>query len=169
MCPLRYIGTFNEIFNCVEDEILAQSWIALLGWNRSRGFDEMKSTHSPSRRISSSHGGFHRQSRFHPPARVDFVALLRKSLRFCHCSRAKGSRNLWQYSQAIWRPRRKRRYQISASARGGALSAIWGYAQKNAGAIRPKELLRLQSVIYAEKKDKKIKAQKRRGDFTHLS
>ena len=27
----------------------------------------MKSTHSPSRRISSSEGGFHRQSRFHPP------------------------------------------------------------------------------------------------------
>ncbi len=40
-------------------------------------FDEMKSTHSPSRRISSSAGGFHRRSRFHPPERVDFVALLR--------------------------------------------------------------------------------------------
>jgi len=33
--------------------------------------DEIKSTHPPSRRISSNEVGFHRQRRFHPPARVD--------------------------------------------------------------------------------------------------
>ena len=35
--------------------------------------DEIKSTHSPSRRISSNEVGFHRRRRFHPPARVDLV------------------------------------------------------------------------------------------------
>ena len=35
--------------------------------------DEIKSTHSPSRRISSNEVGFHRRIRFHPPARVDLV------------------------------------------------------------------------------------------------
>ena len=35
--------------------------------------DEIKSTNSPSRRISSNEVGFHRRRRFHPPARVDFI------------------------------------------------------------------------------------------------
>jgi len=35
--------------------------------------DEIKSTHSPSRRISPNEVGFHRRRRFHPPARVDLV------------------------------------------------------------------------------------------------
>ena len=35
--------------------------------------DEIKSTHPPSRRISSNEVGFHRRRRFHPPARVDLV------------------------------------------------------------------------------------------------
>jgi len=35
--------------------------------------DEIKSTHPPSRRISSNEVGFHRQRRFHTPARVDLV------------------------------------------------------------------------------------------------
>ena len=35
--------------------------------------DEIKSTHSPSRRISPNEVGFHRSRRFHPPARVDLV------------------------------------------------------------------------------------------------
>ena len=35
--------------------------------------DEIKSTHPPSRRISSNEVGFHRQRRFHPPTRVDLV------------------------------------------------------------------------------------------------
>ena len=34
---------------------------------------EIKSTHSPSRRISPNEVGFHRCRRFHPPARVDLV------------------------------------------------------------------------------------------------
>ncbi len=34
---------------------------------------KMKSTHPPSRRISSNEVGFHRQRRFHPPVRVDLV------------------------------------------------------------------------------------------------
>ena len=35
--------------------------------------DEIKSTHPPSRRISSNEVGFHRRRRFHPPIRVDLV------------------------------------------------------------------------------------------------
>ena len=35
----RYIGIFNEIFNCVEDEILAQSKIALLGCSQACAFE----------------------------------------------------------------------------------------------------------------------------------
>ncbi len=35
--------------------------------------DEIKSTHPPSRRISSNEVGFHRRRRFHPPERVDLV------------------------------------------------------------------------------------------------
>ena len=35
--------------------------------------DEIKSTHSPPRRISSNEVGFHRRRRFHPPTRVDLV------------------------------------------------------------------------------------------------
>ena len=35
--------------------------------------DEIKSTHPPSRQISSNEVGFHRRRRFHPPARVDLV------------------------------------------------------------------------------------------------
>ena len=35
--------------------------------------DEIKSTHPPSRRISSNEVGFHRRRRFHPPTRVDLV------------------------------------------------------------------------------------------------
>ena len=34
---------------------------------------EIKSTHSPLRRISSNGVGFHRRRRFRPPARVDLV------------------------------------------------------------------------------------------------
>ena len=34
---------------------------------------EIKSTHSPSRRISSNEVGFHRRRRFYPPTRVDLV------------------------------------------------------------------------------------------------
>jgi len=46
---------------CLQDEIFGFA------------LDEMKSTHSPSRRISPNEVGFHRSRRFHPPARVDFV------------------------------------------------------------------------------------------------
>jgi len=35
--------------------------------------DEIKSTHPPSRRISSNEVGFHRRRRFRPPKRVDLV------------------------------------------------------------------------------------------------
>jgi len=35
--------------------------------------DEIKSTHPPSRRISSNEVGFHRRRRFHPPVRVDLI------------------------------------------------------------------------------------------------
>ena len=35
--------------------------------------DEIKSTHPPSRRISSNEVGFHRRRRFHPPKRVDLT------------------------------------------------------------------------------------------------
>ena len=35
--------------------------------------DEIKSTHSPSRRISSNEVGFHCRRRFHPAVRVDLV------------------------------------------------------------------------------------------------
>jgi len=58
-----------------ENEILAYARMKSADADEIFGFasDEMKSTHSPSRRISSNEVGFHRQRRFHPPARVDLV------------------------------------------------------------------------------------------------
>ena len=52
--------------------------------------DEIKSTHPPSRRISSNEVGFHRRRRFHPPARMDLVEndkFLSKLVVFCEKTR----------------------------------------------------------------------------------
>ncbi len=57
------------------NEILADARMKSANADEIFGFasDEIKSTHSPSRRISSNEVGFHCQRRFHPPARVDLV------------------------------------------------------------------------------------------------
>ena len=57
------------------NEILADARVKSANADEIFGFasDEMKSTHSPSRRISPNEVGFHRSRRFHPPARVDLV------------------------------------------------------------------------------------------------
>jgi len=61
--------------NSCKNEILADARMKSANADEIFGFasDEMKSTHSPSRRISSYEVGFHRRRRFHPPARVDLV------------------------------------------------------------------------------------------------
>ena len=58
-----------------ENEILACARMKSANADEIFGFasDEIKSTHPPSRRISSNEVGFHRRRRFHPPARVDLV------------------------------------------------------------------------------------------------
>ena len=61
--------------NSCKNEILADARMKSANADEIFGFasDEIKSTHSPSRRISSNEVGFHRRRRFHPPARVDLV------------------------------------------------------------------------------------------------
>ena len=58
-----------------KNEILADARMKSAIADEIFGFasDEIKSTHPPSRRISSNEVGFHRRRRFHPPARVDLV------------------------------------------------------------------------------------------------
>ena len=60
--------------SCI-NEILADARVKSANADEIFGFvsDEIKSTHSPSRRISPNEVGFHRNRRFHPPARVDLV------------------------------------------------------------------------------------------------
>ena len=62
-------------FELSQNEILADARMKSANADEIFGFasDEIKSTHSPSRRISSNEVGFHRSRRFHPPARVDLV------------------------------------------------------------------------------------------------
>ena len=66
---LRMISNFRK------NEILADARMKSANADEIFGFasDEIKSTHSPSRRISPNEVGFHRGRRFHPPARVDLV------------------------------------------------------------------------------------------------
>ena len=61
--------------NSCKNEILAGARMKSANADEIFGFasDEIKSTHPPSRRISSNEVGFHRRIRFHPPARVDLV------------------------------------------------------------------------------------------------
>jgi len=61
--------------NSLINEILADARVKSANADEIFGFasDEIKSTHSPSRRISPNEVGFHRSRRFHPPARVDLV------------------------------------------------------------------------------------------------
>ena len=61
--------------NSCKNEILADARMKSANADEIFGFasDEIKSTHSPSRRISSNEVGFHCRRRFHPPARVDLV------------------------------------------------------------------------------------------------
>ena len=61
--------------NSCKNEILADARMKSANADEIFGFasDEIKSTHSPSRRISPNEVGFHRSRRFHPPARVDLV------------------------------------------------------------------------------------------------
>ena len=61
--------------NSYINEILADARVKSANADEIFGFasDEIKSTHSPSRRISPNEVGFHRSRRFHPPARVDLV------------------------------------------------------------------------------------------------
>ena len=61
--------------NSCKNEILADARMKSANADEIFGFasDEIKSTHSPSRRISPNEVGFHRRRRFHPPARVDLV------------------------------------------------------------------------------------------------
>ena len=61
--------------NSRKNEILADARAKSANADEIFGFasDEIKSTHSPSRRISPNEVGFHRSRRFHPPARVDLV------------------------------------------------------------------------------------------------
>ena len=61
--------------NSRKNEILADARMKSANADEIFSFasDEIKSTHSPSRRISSNEVGFHCRRRFHPPARVDLV------------------------------------------------------------------------------------------------
>jgi len=61
--------------NSCKNEILADARMKSAIADEIFGFasDEIKSTHPPSRRISSNEVGFHRRRRFHPHARVDLV------------------------------------------------------------------------------------------------
>ena len=58
-----------------KNEILADARMKSANADEIFGFasDEIKSTHSPLRRISSNEVGFHCRRRFHPPARMDLV------------------------------------------------------------------------------------------------
>ena len=72
----RYFRQFCVwIRTLTENEILADARMKSANADEIFGFasDEIKSTHPPSRRISSNEVGFHRRRRFHPPARVDLV------------------------------------------------------------------------------------------------
>ena len=61
--------------NSYINEILANARVKSANADEIFGFasDEIKSTHPPSRQISSNEVGFHRRRRFRPPARVDLV------------------------------------------------------------------------------------------------
>ena len=61
--------------NLCINEILADARVKSANADEIFSFasDEIKSTHSPSRRISPNEVGFHRSRRFHSPARVDLV------------------------------------------------------------------------------------------------
>ncbi len=61
--------------NSCKNEILADARMKSANADEIFGFasDEIKSTHSPSRRISSNEVGFHCRRQFHPPVRVDLV------------------------------------------------------------------------------------------------
>ena len=72
----RYFCRFCVwLWTLTQNEILADARMKSAKADEIFGFasDEIKSTHPPSRRISSNEVGFHRQRRFHPPARVDLV------------------------------------------------------------------------------------------------
>ena len=74
--------------NSCKNEILADARMKSANADEIFGFasDEIKSTHSPSRRISSKEVGFHCRRRFHQPARVDLVEndkFLSKLVVFC--------------------------------------------------------------------------------------
>ena len=74
--------------NSCKNEILADARMKSANADEIFGCasDEIKSTHSPSMRISSNEVGFHRRRRFHPPARVDLVEndkFLSKLVVFC--------------------------------------------------------------------------------------
>ena len=78
LCATKKI--FSALLNmnsnsCIKNEILADARMKSANADEIFGFasDEIKSTHSPSRRISPNEVGFHRSRRFHPPARVDLV------------------------------------------------------------------------------------------------
>ena len=78
VCELqkRYFLHFCEwIRTLTENEILAHARMKSANADEIFGFasDEIKSTHSPLRRISHNEVGFHRSRRFHPPVRVDLV------------------------------------------------------------------------------------------------
>ena len=66
---------FRMNSNSRKNEILADARMKSANADEIFGFasDEIKSTHPPSRRISSNEVGFHRRRRFHPPVRVDLV------------------------------------------------------------------------------------------------
>ena len=76
-------GAIKKIFlpfsrmtsNSCKNEILADARMKSANADEIFGFssDEIKSTHSPSRRISSNEVGFHRRRRFRLPVRVDLV------------------------------------------------------------------------------------------------
>lgn len=78
-----WLRATNKIFlpfshmtsNSCKNEILADARMKSANADEIFGFasDEIKSTHSPSRRISSNEVGFHCRRRFHPPVRVDLV------------------------------------------------------------------------------------------------
>ena len=70
-----FLLVFRMNSNPCKNEILADARVKSANADEIFGFasDEIKSTHSPSRRISPNEVGFHRCKRFHPPARVDLV------------------------------------------------------------------------------------------------
>ena len=97
--------------NSCKNEILADARMKSANADEIFGFasDEIKSTHSPSRRISSNKVGFHCRRRFHPPARVDLVEndkFLSKLVVFW---------SRWQGAGVRWTPLRSR-----STDRGGS-------------------------------------------------